>query len=85
MANPIMQKQIIENYNAFLNNPKQALTNMNIPFDPAKMNDPKALFEQATGQKVPDEYANNPLGYLQAMSGRNANPLINIFQTLIRR
>lgn len=32
-------------------------------------NDPRALFEQMSGQKIPDEYANNPYGYLQSMVG----------------
>lgn len=85
VANPIMQKQLIDNYDAFMNNPKQMLTSMNIPFNPSNINNPKAMFEQLTGQKVPDEYANNPLGYLQAISGQNANPMINMFNTLMRR
>lgn len=85
VANSIMQNQLMQDYNAFLQNPDQFLSERDIQFTPADMNNPKALFEKATGQKVPDEYANNPLGYLQTLIGQNNDSLINMFQMLIRR
>ena len=51
------------------------------------MNDPRAIFEQMTGQKVPDEYANNPLGYLMSlnMPQQQMNPMVNMYNMLINR
>lgn len=52
------------------------------------MSDPKALFEQMTGQKVPQEYTNNPYGYLQMMTNnmpqQQGNPLMSMAQMFMK-
>ena len=62
MANSIFQKQIQEQYQQFRQNPTKFLVGMEI-------GDPKAMIEKMSGHKIPDEYANNPYGYLQSMVG----------------
>lgn len=85
VANPIIQNQILQNFNTFMNNRTGFCANNHI--NPSQMNDPKAVFEQMTGQKVPDEYANNPLGYLMSLNipQQQMNPMVNMFNMLTRR
>ena len=85
VANPILQRQILQNFDVFMKNQSQFLQSNNIA--PSQMNDPRAIFEQMTGQKVPDEYANNPLGYLMSlnMPQQQMNPMVNMYNMLINR
>lgn len=88
MANSIFQTQLMQQYKQFRQNPMQFLAsrNMNVPMN--AMSDPKALFEQMTGQKIPQEYANNPYGYLQMMTNnmpqQQSNPLMSMAQMFMK-
>lgn len=87
VANSIIQNQILQNFQTFRKNPAQFLASKNMNIAPNQMNDPKAIFEQMTGTKVPDEYADNPMGYLMSLNlpQQQVNPMVNMFNTLMRR
>ena len=79
VAKSIFQNQILEQYKSFRQNPCQFLG------IPQNVNtNPRTLFEQMTGQKIPQEYENNPYGYLQSMASnmpqQQSNPLLAMAQ-----
>lgn len=88
MANSVFQNQISRQYQQFRKDPTTFLGMSNVPQYVMTDRTGKAAFEYMTGQKVPDEYANNPRGYAQQMMNTQMNEqqrntfgmMLNMFQ-----
>ena len=67
VANSIFQKQMASQYQQFRKDPATFLGINNMPQNVMSDSTGKAAFEYITGQQIPDEYANNPIGYAKQM------------------
>ena len=88
VANSVFQNQMAQQYQTFRKDPAAFLGLSNVPQDVMADSSGKAAFEYMTGQKIPDEYANNPMGYAKQVMNTQMNEkqrntfgmMMNMFQ-----
>ena len=79
---------MVQQYQQFRKDPATFLGVKNMPAGIMSDSTGKAAFEYMTGQQIPDEYANNPRGYLQSMisnmPAQQGNTMLSMAQMFMK-